>query len=84
MRSSTWLIHHNMMMQNNMMLLNHNDASMTIFELAIAIVISLAIAGCAFFFLEGKIKESILSIIIGLSSSVWLFSLSNVSSSTDC
>ncbi len=73
-----------MMMHNQRMLLNHNDASMTIFELAIAIVISLAICGCTFFFFEGKIKESILSIIIGLSLSVWLFSLNNVSSSTNC
>ncbi|WP_409360731.1 hypothetical protein ACRPOS_006085 [Bartonella heixiaziensis] len=84
MKLGEWLIYHNIMMQNQMLLLNHNDVPVTIFEFAIAIVIAVALAVFFILLLEKKIKESILTIIIGLSLSVWLFSLNNVPSSTNC
>ncbi|EJF85319.1 hypothetical protein [Bartonella rattimassiliensis] len=84
MKLAGWYVHHNLLIQNQMLLLNHNDYPATIFELAVLIVIAVLFFLSLVLFFEDKIKESILTMIIALSSLVWLFSLNNVSSATNC
>ncbi|PIT68335.1 hypothetical protein [Bartonella tribocorum] len=70
-----WYVHNNIMIHHQMLLSKHNDVPATGFEIAIIIVVMLTLVVFIWGLANDKIKISMLTIIIGLSLSAWLFIL---------